>query len=336
MRTAEDDLSQEELLELLGPRRSDDDASVDHGRIEPSVMIHSSRQGGVASKLDLSEDENDDFETDPKPSTSAAAAAAKTRAGSKRSAKTEDGIQIDLTSLAHNAAKESSDVYRSTNKARVRNASSSSEGSDFESVDGDSDGPPTAKRSKPDDDLFGDVFNNEEEVSKLDGILARGDQSKESAAQSVLEAAAGADSVEEVFAQVSKKARKFESSGGSKDDNKRQLSPTPSRGEKTKNADGAGGNDGNLASTMKESNHLFLKIASKWAAEEGKPSPRPDPEQESPNAASSKDKEQGNELIRKLEQERKALAEEMHRREDEDRLMKIKVSPYYHPEILKT
>lgn len=295
---SEDGVTQDELLALAKKDEASGSASVD--LVEPSSVFSSSRRGGVRLEDDDSEEEDE-----PRPSTSSGVFASK----GKVKAVTTATVQIDFSALAANPLIVEEDIFADVFGGvggRKRNASSST--SEFQSSDDEKE-----EKKKAGDDIFADVFANKDEVSKLDQILTRCAPTQaddDDDRLGVMEAAAMADSVEEMFASVTKRTRKFEDSGETVMSAKR-----PKKDEVPK----VGSINASLASTMKESSHLFLKIASKYAAEGG---PELEKEKEKKTLDSSPEK---SELSKMLEDENRALIDEMRKIENEQRLMRIKV-----------
>ena len=277
-------MTQEELLALASKQ---EDASLDI--VEPSTSFQSSsRRGGVKLLEEDSEDEDD-----PRPSTSGGKTADVARSAPSQ------GVQIDMNVVTQSAFNEKDDIFADVfepKSAIGRNASSSSSSTTSDFVSSDDDG---AEKIGEEKDMFADVFSNAADVQKLDKILkgdeADGKAEKNTDRNRVLGAAAAAESIEEMFANVSKKTRKFEDSG--EPDESRAM---PSKRAKTQEHD--------IASTMKESSHLFLKIKSKWVEEREGPSV--ENKEASKNEARSlvaEGDDRVDEMSKMLEKENKAL-----------------------------
>ena len=293
---SEDGVSQEELLALAAQNK---EAAVDLDLVEPSTSFQSSSRRGGARQL---EDESDNESEEPRPSTSGTTSKGEgeCRLNPERleidlNRDRDTAIEIDMGVVAKAAFSEESDIFADVfapKTGAVRNASSSSSSStsEFKSSDDDDDGGKD-EDSNNSKDLFADVFSSKEEVSKLEKLLKKGETSGEQVVNKdrnrVLGAAATADSVEELFANVTSKSRKFEDSG--------EPDASTAR-RKTKEND--------IASTMKGSSHLFLKIKSKWV--EGAEAQGEESEtNRTPKETSSKDGE--DDMSKMLEQENKAL-----------------------------
>ena len=280
-------MTQEELLALASKQ---EDASLDI--VEPSTSFQSSsRRGGVKLLEEDSEDEDD-----PRPSTSGMPATV------SKSAPLQ-GVQIDMSVVTQTAFNEKDDIFADVfepKSAIERNASSSSSSTTSDFMSSDDDGAEKIGEEKgEEEDMFADVFSNAADVQKLDKILKRdeadGKAVKNADRSRVLGAAAAAESIEEMFANVSKKTRKFEDSGVP--DESRAMS---SKRAKTQEHD--------IASTMKESSHLFLKIKSKWVEEREGPSVeiKEANENEARSLVAQSD-DRADEMSRMLEKENKAL-----------------------------
>ena len=280
-------MTQEELLALASKQ---EDASLDI--VEPSTSFQSSsRRGGVKLLEEDSEDEDD-----PRPSTSGMPATV------SKSAPLQ-GVQIDMSVVTQTAFNEKDDIFADVfepKSAIERNASSSSSSTTSDFMSSDDDGAEKIGEEKgEEEDMFADVFSNAADVQKLDKILKRdeadGKAVKNADRSRVLGAAAAAESIEEMFANVSKKTRKFEDSGVP--DESRAM---PSKRAKAQEHD--------IASTMKESSHLFLKIKSKWVEEREGPSVeiKEANENEARSLVAQGD-DRADEMSRMLEKENKAL-----------------------------
>ena len=284
---SEDGVTQEELLALASKQ---EDASLDI--VEPSTSFQSSsRRGGVKLLEEDSEDEDD-----PRPSTSGMPATV------SKSAPLQ-GVQIDMSVVTQTAFNENDDIFADVfepKSAIERNASSSSSSTTSDFMSSDDDGAEKIGEEKgEEEDMFADVFSNAADVQKLDKILKRdeadGKAVKNADRSRVLGAAAAAESIEEMFANVSKKTRKFEDSG--EPDESRAM---PSKRAKAQEHD--------IASTMKESSHLFLKIKSKWV--EQREGPSVENKEANKNEARSlvaEGDDRADEMSRMLEKENKAL-----------------------------
>ena len=280
-------MTQEELLALASKQ---EDASLDI--VEPSTSFQSSsRRGGVKLLEEDSEDEDD-----PRPSTSGMPATV------SKSAPLQ-GVQIDMSVVTQTAFNENDDIFADVfepKSAIERNASSSSSSTTSDFMSSDDDGAEKIGEEKgEEEDMFADVFSNAADVQKLDKILKRdeadGKAVKNADRSRVLGAAAAAESIEEMFANVSKKTRKFEDSG--EPDESRAM---PSKRAKAQEHD--------IASTMKESSHLFLKIKSKWVEQREGPSVQN--KEANKNEARSlvaEGDDRADEMSRMLENENKAL-----------------------------
>ena len=168
--------------------------------------------------------------------------------------------------------------------------------------------------SSEEEDLFADIFSSEQSTSKLDSILAStqagndGDKPRNPNAK-VVESVTQFDHVDDVFAQVSKKVRKFsesekEAAFHGRDKKKASVDDAPNSRKNEADEEV----HKNIADSMKKSDHLWLKIASKWADDKhesqpstSKPKPKADFEVETAN-----------------------LVKEMKQKEREDRLMRFK------------
>ena len=260
--------------------------------VEPSTSFQSSsRRGGVKSLEDDS-----DIEHEPRPSTSGLPAAAHIG----KSEPLQD-LQIDMNVVTQTSFNEKDDIFADVFKPKptiVRNArsASSSSTSDFMSSDGDSDDGDGGIKGK-EKELFVDV--NESDLDKLHKVLKEGEavdiKPKNNDRNRVLGAAATADSIEDMFANVSTKTRKFEDSG-EPDESRARVA----KRQKIQEHD--------IASTMKESSHLFLKIKSKWVEDsEGPSAEKEDRKKIEVRNYAAKGEYQANKMSKMLEEENKAL-----------------------------
>ena len=279
---SEDGVSQEELLALAAKEK---EIALD--LVEPSASFQSSsRRGGVK----LLEDDSD-IEDEPRPSTSGLPADTGTSEPLKE-------VQIDVNAITKTAFNERDDIFADVfvpNSVVVRSDNSnSSSTSDFMSSDEGSEEEEDGGGKET--GLFADVFSNEADVLKLDKIMKEGEAADEKEKYAdrnrVLGAAAAAESVEEMFASVSRQTRKFEDSG-EPDASRARAATRP----KTKEHD--------IASTMKESSHLFLKIKSKWV--EGPSEENEETNKRAERRRNAEGGDRADEMARMLEQENQAL-----------------------------
>ena len=282
---SEDGVTQEELLALATKEK---ETALD--LVEPSTSFQSSsRRGGVK----LLEDDSD-IEDEPRPSTSGL------RADTGKS-ETLKEVQIDMNVVTKTAFNEKDDIFADVflpKSAVGRSASStnSSSASEFRSSD---DGSVEEDGRGKEKDLFADVFSNEADLYKLDKIMkegeAVGEKDKNADRNRVLGAAAAAESIEEMFASVSRKTRKFEDSG-EPDESKTRAAKRPKTQECV------------IASTMKGSSHLFLKIKSKWVEDrEGPSEGKEDTNKKEEQSHMAEGDDEADDISRLLERENKAL-----------------------------
>ena len=284
---SEDGVTQEELLALASKEK---ETALD--LVEPSTSFQSSsRRGGVK----LLEDDSD-IEDQPRPSTSGL------QADTGKSEPLKE-VQIDMNVVTKTAFDEKDDIFADVfvpKSAVVRNASStsSSSTSDFMSSDKGSEEEDGGGEGK-EKDLFADEFSNETDLFKLDKIMKEAgavDKKEKNADRNrVLGAAAAAESIEEMFASVSRKTRKFEDSG-EPDESRARATKRP----KTQEHD--------IASTMKESSHLFLKIKSKWVEDrEGPSEEKEEANKREERSHTAEGDERADDMLRMIEQENRAL-----------------------------
>ena len=283
-------------------------AETDMSQDEILAMIKASK---TTSKPSLSDDDTSDIEI-LEPTTSNVTAL---RSGGRRMTLDEEGPSS------------------STSKSEVAVDAKKEEGLTIEvkqNVDVMSD-----SGSDSEDDLFADVFADSSQTKALDSILASAagptNKPPPSSADSgatkkhpdakIVESVTQFDYTDDVFAQISKKVRRFSESEKEAKFSGKVAEQKPVAAEQTKQPPV----NKEIAESMKKSDHLWLKLASKWADEPSdKAGPsKPPPKQENipSNAPNWANKD---ETLMDFDDETAKLVREMRQKEKEDRLLSIK------------
>ncbi|TRY67515.1 hypothetical protein TCAL_05505 [Tigriopus californicus] len=242
--------------------------------LEPTGVQNSSRRGGfsfpvIKKEVELSEDETED---EPQPSTSYDAGIPNLP------------MQISVDPMAPVQDDLFADVFEDDSKVPMEKEEPGIEITVGIMEDSD---------DSSEDDLFADVFKDPKtDPTALDAILKKAEVKKDEVKVDIAKAALSeSETKEELFAQISKKARKTET---------RDEIPAQ------------------LTQKMKNSGHLFLQIASKYAEEQEEQKGTKSPER--PKIAET------NDLKSLLDKERQDLVQEMHARGKESKLLVAKKS----------
>ena len=296
-----EEVSQEEILRIIQSSNLDrtpisvlsDDGDSDIEIIEPSVKLNSSNRLGGKASVSITGNPS-------MPSTSGINIYKQLQIKGESKEKTEQ--------VYKKAVSKSEDVLQIKINTDVELMSSSGSDSDGE-------------------DLFADVFkDNSENCENLEKLVTassvnpstiKGQNRAKSENTKILEQAAKFDSTEDVFADVFRQTRKL---------------TVPEEGDvvrvESKSSDGSCLVNKEIAETMKKSEHLWLKLASKWADGYGEKKPTVCAKEKltsgKPAMSDSLSKIRNDLQKKNFEEEEAKLLKEMREKEKEGRLLKIK------------